>query len=122
MNEPVEINLNTIAGGAALEEFEIAYRKVMDNIADLATKAETKRKVTLVFDFSPAKDRGRVGVSVSAEPKLAKRESTEADVYSHVNEKGENIAVHDMNDQLEIPGMSSPENVADFKEERRLRK
>lgn len=123
MKGPIEISLDTIANGAALEEFQIAYRKVMDNIADLSTKAETKRKLTLVFDFSPVKDRGRIGIAISSDVKLAKREAAETGVYSHVNEKGENIAVHDMNDYHPVPGMQEeekPNNVTEIKE-RKLR-
>lgn len=61
-----EVNLSTIAEGAAVELFQHELEKVANNIADQNTEAKAKRKIVLTFDFEPDNNREEVVVSVSS--------------------------------------------------------
>lgn len=51
------VTLDTIAAGAAPELFERALAEILENIKDPNTPAETKRSISLTFEFSPREDR-----------------------------------------------------------------
>ncbi len=102
MDEPIEVDLNNIANGAALTEFQESFKKVMENIADIRTKDTAKRKITLVFDIVP-KDRASIDIKVFSEEKLAKREGAATRVYASTEEN--DVAHLDMNEQYNIPEM-----------------
>lgn len=65
------INLENIADGIANDLFIAEMKKIAQNVADLKTKAEAKRTITMTFEFIPSDDRDELQVFVTAESKLA---------------------------------------------------
>lgn len=63
--------LANIADGVATELFAHEIKRVAKNIADPNTKAESKRVITMTFEFSPDENREEVNVHVEAKSKLA---------------------------------------------------
>lgn len=67
--EPQEpITLISLAGGAAVERFDIELEKVLKNIADVNTEAKVKREISLKVTFVPDEEReiGVVQVAVTS--------------------------------------------------------
>lgn len=67
----VVLDMQTMNKGAALELFEIALKRVMDNIGDVNTAPDFTREIVLTFKFKPSKDRSALGTSVDMKTKLA---------------------------------------------------
>lgn len=53
-----KLSLVNLGGGAAVEMFDEALEKVLENILDPNTEAKTKRVITLKMTISPAENRG----------------------------------------------------------------
>lgn len=69
MEEATELNIGNICGGAVPEVFDREVREILENIADLNTKPEAKRQITLTFDFAPGPDRKSAIVSFTCKSK-----------------------------------------------------
>jgi hypothetical protein len=65
------LNLSNICGGAVNEVFERELRMVLDNVKDVNTNPEQKRKITLVFEFKPLSDRSGAEVAFGCKAVLA---------------------------------------------------
>ena len=63
--------LETLGNGVAMELFQHELQKVLSNMADPNTKAESKRAVTLKVTLSPFRDRSGAEVMVDCAAKLA---------------------------------------------------
>lgn len=59
-----------MATGAIKERVDYDVTKVIDNILDLNTKAQAKRKITLTIEFAPDKDRKKIAISVTSKASL----------------------------------------------------
>lgn len=66
-----ELNLETVADGAAKELFAREMAAVSENIYDQNTGAKAKRKITMTFEFEPDESRDEVRVVVQAKSTLA---------------------------------------------------
>lgn len=64
-------SLMTLYGGAAIERFDHEMQKVIENIKDVNTDAEQKRKITLEVIFSPYSDRTGVEVEIGCKSTIA---------------------------------------------------
>lgn len=69
MDGPIELNIGNICGGAVPEVFDREIAEILENIADLNTKPEAKRQITLTFDFAPGPDRKSAIVSFTCKSK-----------------------------------------------------
>ena len=59
-----------MATGAIKERVDYDVTKVIDNILDLNTKAQAKRKITLTIEFVPDEDRKKIAISVTSKATL----------------------------------------------------
>lgn len=72
MIDGIEISLETLMGGKAIEKFNGELQKVIENILDLETDGTKNREIHLVFKMKPdPSDRGRVFYSLDTKTKLA---------------------------------------------------
>jgi uncharacterized protein YdhG (YjbR/CyaY superfamily) len=69
LDEATELNIGNICGGAVPEVFEREVQEILENIADLNTKPDAKRQITLTFDFAPGPDRKSAVVLFSCKSK-----------------------------------------------------
>lgn len=59
-------DINTIGAGAAGEKFKAELQAVLENIRDLNTQPDAKRKIVMEWVFEPDEDRERVLVAITA--------------------------------------------------------
>lgn len=59
-----------MASGAIEEKVDYEVTRVIDNILDLNTKPDAKRKIVVTLEFSPDADRRRIGLAVNAKSVL----------------------------------------------------
>ncbi|EAC8350577.1 hypothetical protein [Listeria monocytogenes] len=59
-----EIEVQTFASGVVNELFNEGFRQIVQNIADLNTEADKKRKMKIEFVFSPGKNRDQSQVAI----------------------------------------------------------
>jgi len=71
MTEEKHVSLENLGEGAAKELFDLELSKVLDNIQDENTKANTIRTVTLTLKIKPEDDRSFGQVQIAAISKLA---------------------------------------------------
>lgn len=72
MDEKVkEVSLANLANGAAVELFDRQFGKLLENIADPNTDAQTKRIVSVEVTVTPTEDRETGHVAVAVKSKLA---------------------------------------------------
>lgn len=64
-------DISTLGAGAAAEKFATALKAILENIRDVNTEPEARRKITMTWDFVPEEDRERVKVMISARSVLA---------------------------------------------------
>ena len=65
------ITLTTLGGGAAVEKFDDAFQRVLDNIVDPNTKPDAVREIILKVKIKPDENRNVGHVIISCDPKLA---------------------------------------------------
>lgn len=64
-----KVTLLTVCDGAATEVFQRALENILDNIQDVNTDPEAKRKIALVFTISPSEDRAAAVVTMDCQEK-----------------------------------------------------
>jgi hypothetical protein len=69
--EPEEISLDNICNGAVEEVFQRELKYVLENIADVNTDPEAKRKITFEFTFEPFEDRSGAHIIFACKSKQA---------------------------------------------------
>jgi hypothetical protein len=79
-NEHV-VSLISLNQGAAVEMFDNALKKVLDNIADPNVDPETTRQISLVVKFAPAKNSKSAAVSIECGTKLAAQKPAGTTVF-----------------------------------------
>jgi hypothetical protein len=65
------LSLSNLYQGAAIERFVHELQRVVDNIKDVNTDAEAKRKITLEVTFSPYSDRTGIEIEVNCKSTIA---------------------------------------------------
>lgn len=93
------VTLASLAGGAALERFQLELERVLSNIADPNTDATAKREITLKFRITPDRDRYSASVDILTSAKLAATIGAGTTVYMGRRE-GELVAVESNPQQL----------------------
>lgn len=86
------INLEKFAGGALSEKFNVAYREVLENIANPNTPHKTKRKLTLELTFVTDEERELSIVEIATKTKLAPSESVATRIIIDRDGKGGVVA------------------------------
>lgn len=79
--EPVQLTITNICEGAVPERFLREVRAVLDNIADVNTSADSKRKIVLTFEFEPTSDRRSAQVSFEVTSKTLGAEKKVGTIY-----------------------------------------
>lgn len=77
----VELTLESVAGGAAVELFDREFRKVLDNILDPNTDPTAARSVKIEIKIKPTEDRESGTVSVVVGSKLATAKPVAAQIF-----------------------------------------
>lgn len=69
----MNIDLNTFAEGAMREKFNQEFDKVLENIKDMNTLHNTKRKLIVELEFEPDEERELSMITIKTKTKLADR-------------------------------------------------
>lgn len=117
--EVEEINLATLADGAAIEQVNEALKDAWKNIADPNTRAIDKRKVTLELVLAPDEERSTVVTSFRVISKHAACKPVVAIVSLTRARGGEVIATELRSRQMPLRGTveESPANVTPLRKE-----
>ena len=70
MDTNIKNSILDMANGAIKERVDYDVTKVINNILDLNTKAQAKRKITLTIEFVPDEDRKKIAISVTSKATL----------------------------------------------------
>lgn len=65
------ISIATLKNGSAVEQFDEALQRVLENVVDPNTKPKTKRSVTLKLTIAPDEEREFLGLAISVKEGLA---------------------------------------------------
>lgn len=86
----ININLNSLAGGATAEQINREIERVLENIQDPNTDQTAKRKLTITMTFIPDKnDCDVVDISTVCKAALAPSNGTSTRFVVGKNQKGE---------------------------------
>ncbi len=108
---PIEINFGNICEGAMIDAFEIELKKVLANIADIATPGLAKRTIDLKVVFSPKEDRVQIMTEFSCSSKLAHLIPSVSRVYMAKDDAGNLYALKDDPRQMNIFSPPKPKEV-----------
>lgn len=75
------LTLVTICGGAAFEVFQRELEEVLTNIADVNTEIKKVRKIELIFEIKPDRNRRSGDVTFHCRSKLAPVDPVESTIY-----------------------------------------
>ncbi|MGH9728456.1 MAG: hypothetical protein ACRD4V_07680 [Candidatus Acidiferrales bacterium] len=79
--EAQQVSLSNLCGGAIEEVFQREFASVLQNIADVNTDAEAKRKITLEFTIAPFEDRSGAQVTFACKSKTVPVEAVKGTVF-----------------------------------------
>ena len=89
MDTNIKNSILDMATGAIKERVDYDVAKVIDNILDLNTKAQAKRKITLTIEFAPDEDRKKIAISVTSKATLCPTNPVSTALAFVPNQKGE---------------------------------
>lgn len=81
-------HLLDVSHGAIQERLDYELGKVIDNIADLNTKAEAVRKLTLTLSLKPDSERKSIKMSTQVKPTLVPTNNIESALYLTESDEG----------------------------------
>ena len=90
-----------MAQGAIEEKVDYEVSRVIDNILDLNTKPDAKRKITVTLEFTPDSERKHISLSVNAKSSLVPTAAVATSMMITTDGNGE-LVVAEMVPQ--IPG------------------
>ena len=90
-----------MAQGAIEEKVDYEVSRVIDNILDLNTKPDAKRKITITLEFVPDAERKRIGLFANAKSTLVPTAAVATSMVITTNRNGE-VVIAEMVPQ--IPG------------------
>lgn len=79
--EDEQVSLSNLCGGAVDEVFQREWATVLENIGDVNTDAEAKRKITLEFTIAPFEDRSGAQVTFACKSKTIPAEAVKGTVF-----------------------------------------
>lgn len=97
-----KLTLETIKGGALVEQFNIALGRVLVNILDINTTT-TPREISMVIKISPNDDRTFLELSAGVKTKLAGQPTVKATADLSVDDHGRAVAFSRPSNQLALP-------------------
>ena len=89
MDNSIKNSILDMATGAIKERVDYDVTKVIDNILDLNTKAQAKRKITLTIEFVPDEDRKKIAISVTSKATLCPTNPVSTALAFVPNQEGE---------------------------------
>lgn len=89
MDNSIKNSILDMATGAIKERVDYDVTKVIDNILDLNTKAQAKRKITLTIEFAPDEDRKKIAISVTSKATLCPTNPVSTALAFVPNQEGE---------------------------------
>lgn len=89
MDTNIKNSILDMATGAIKERVDYDVTKVIDNILDLNTKAQAKRKITLTIEFAPDEDRKKIAISVTSKATLCPTNPVSTALAFVPNQEGE---------------------------------
>ena len=108
------MTLAKLGGGAAVELFDREFQKVVENIVNPNTPAETTREITLTVKMKPSKDREFSQTDISVKSKMASPNGFQTTIFT-IEEKDGSITTYEHNPyQTRLNFDSRPENVVDM--------
>lgn len=72
----MKVSLNELAGGGLQEQFDKAFERVIENLADPNTSYKEARKITITLKFTQTEQRDDVSVMLTVAEKLAAQAQT----------------------------------------------
>jgi len=103
------VDLQSLNSGAAVELFEEAFEKVLDNISDPNTDPRALREIRLVVKIKPNEERSGAVTTVSVASKLANVKPHESFIVLGTDGSGLHAYVSDPKQKI-LPGIE-PENI-----------
>lgn len=103
-------NLQNIGRGVACELFEEDFKKVLANIADENTEAETVREIRITIKIKPSETREIGATRITSSIKLAPVKAFKGMLFFGTDGKEINAYEQD----IEQPGLEGIENVTKF--------
>lgn len=101
MSEIKRESILSMAQGAIEEKVDYEVSRVIDNIMDLNTRADAKRKIVITLEFSPDAERKHISIAASAKSTLVPTAPASTSVLITTDGNGE-MVVAEMVPQ--IPG------------------
>jgi hypothetical protein len=89
MEEKETVTLGNLCGGAIEEVFQREFAEVLQNISDVNTDPEAKRKITLEFTLEPFEDRSGAQVTFACKSKTVAVNAVKGTIF--LQRKGTNI-------------------------------
>lgn len=87
-----DVSLSNLAGGAAIERFDLELRRCLENILDQNTESTKKRTITLKVTLAPSEDRDFANVGIGCVAALAPLQSLSSRLYIGLDVHGNPIA------------------------------
>lgn len=78
-----------MAMGAIMERVDYEMDRVVDNILDLNTKPDAKRKITITLELTPSIDRAKIKVAATAKSALVPTAAVETSLLVNSDKNGE---------------------------------
>lgn len=95
-----KVNLETFAGGALQEKFNMALDKVTRNLKDPNTPWKNKREITIKVSFEQNEERDDISADVSVTEKLAPSKSIRTRMLMEQNLETGEIYVQEYGNQI----------------------
>lgn len=115
-----KLSLTTIKDGAVVEQFDIALRQVIENLADINTTTRP-REITLVLKITPNIDRTFLEITAGVKTKLAGQEVVTTTADLKFDAAGRPVALNRKSRQMQIPfaaGATGAETITHFDNEK----
>ncbi|MDE6661992.1 MAG: hypothetical protein K2K46_01490 [Lachnospiraceae bacterium] len=106
----MDVNLNSIGGGALQERFNREFEKVVKNMKDPNTSYKETRKVTITLTFKQDEDRNTAVCTCEVQSKLAKAKSFDTNFGIGRDLKTDKYVAREFGTQ--IPGQLGFDDVA----------
>lgn len=97
----------TMAQGAIEEKVDYEVSRVIDNILDLNTKPDAKRKITVTLEFTPDSERRHIQLAVTAKSALVPTAAVNTSMLITTDGNGETVVaemVPQIPGQMDIAG------------------
>ena len=112
MSELKRDSILRMAAGAIEEKVDYEVSRVIDNILDLNTKPDAKRKITITLEFQPDSERKHIAIAATAKSTLVPTAAVSTSMMITANGNGEMVVaemVPQIPGQLNMSGGEQPQ-------------